>query len=127
MTIFEKIIYSIPKSYDIRPAPSIFREEILSDTSSGSCFLCSNCIKPILEDSSKISCERGHVCCENCFKKAVDFAIRCKTNIVPCAITGCENNYSEETVSDNISATLFKKLSSFILSFPQTSPFIFLF
>jgi hypothetical protein len=128
MPIFEKIISFIPKSYDIRPAPAIFEAKKTTDSSlyisSNFSLLCSNCKKQISEDSSQIKCEGGHVCCNACFQTAVGFSIKLKTNIVPCGVTGCENNYSEETVSDNISGTLYKRLSSFTTSVSQITPFI---
>jgi hypothetical protein len=77
--------------------------------------LCFNCKKQIGEEkeSSKIKCEGNHVCCNTCFQTAVNVAIKCKTNIVPCAVRGCENNYSEETVDNNVISKIGKQLSSF--------------
>jgi hypothetical protein len=120
MPLFQKIISYIPKIYDIPPIPSILPKpaENISipkplHVPPVNSPLCSNCKRPISKESSEIKCEFGHVCCSSCFQTAVGMAMRFKTTNVPCAVTGCENSYSEETVDNNVSSKIGKQLSFF--------------
>jgi hypothetical protein len=125
MPLFKKVIPSIPKTYNIPPIPSILPKQPPSSSTqsihkpkiaplpSANSPICSNCKKQIPKKSPEIKCEGGHVCCNSCFQPAVNVAIRCKTYFIPCAVTGCENNYSEETIKNNIIVSLYEKLLLF--------------
>jgi hypothetical protein len=112
MKIFENIIYSIPKTYTTPPTPSIhFSSNFLLDIPQ-----CSNCKKSISSETSKIECEEGHLCCNNCFETRIKISILLETNIVNCCVNECEKNYSEKTIKDNIITSLYEKLSSYYSS-----------
>jgi hypothetical protein len=57
------------------------------------------------------------VCCCKCFETAVDFSIKLNCSSVPCPISGCNSNFSEETIEENLLAGIYKKL--FSLSSPS--------
>jgi hypothetical protein len=128
MPLFEKVVPSIPKTYNVPPIPSILpklspsssTQSIISSSESKhvpvpspNSPVCSNCKNPISKESPEIKCEGGHACCNICFQAGVNVAIRFKMYFVPCAVTRCENNYSEETTKSNIIVSLYEKLLLF--------------